>query len=170
MAEQKKRKSTRTRSTARRAQSASRSRAPSSSSQGGDEHGPAPFESQIGSLIGSITDLTSDLTSTALKLASRTRESASRAIRRSPEQLRMMAAAGESLRDMREVAGMTVLEVTDALNLKDKSIWEAVEDGRDRGGAARGLRHQRQDQDRGQAAHGATAAGDRGPARRSRRR
>jgi transcriptional regulator with XRE-family HTH domain len=131
MAEQKKRKSTRTRSTARRTQSASRSRGPSSSSQGGDEHGPAPFESQIGSLIGSITDLTSDLTSTALKLASRTRESASRAIRRSPEQLRMMASAGESLRDMREVAGMTVLEVSDALNLKDKSIWEAVEDGRE---------------------------------------
>ena len=44
---------------------------------------------------------------------------------------RMMAVAGESLKDMREVAGMTVIEISDALNLRDKSIWEAVEDGRE---------------------------------------
>jgi transcriptional regulator with XRE-family HTH domain len=43
----------------------------------------------------------------------------------------MMASAGESLRDLREVAGMTVIEVSDALNLRDKGILEAVEDGRE---------------------------------------
>ena len=32
---------------------------------------------------------------------------------------------------MREVAGLTVLEISDALNLRDKSMWEAVEDGRE---------------------------------------
>jgi len=88
-------------------------------------------ESPLGSLFDSISDLTSDLTSSALKLASLTRDSAARAMARTPEQLRMMASAGDSLRDMREVTGMTVLEISDALNLRDKSFWEAVENGRE---------------------------------------
>jgi transcriptional regulator with XRE-family HTH domain len=91
----------------------------------------ARSESPLGSFFDSISDITTDLTSSALKLASLTRESAARAIARTPEQLRMMASAGESLRDMREVAGMTVIEISDALNLRDKSVWEAVEDGRE---------------------------------------
>lgn len=95
------------------------------------EEALARSESPLGSLFDSLTDLTTDLTSSALRLASRTGASAARAIARSPEQLRMMASAGESLRDMREVAGLTVLEISDALNLRDKSMWEAVEDGRE---------------------------------------
>ena len=95
------------------------------------EEAPSRSESTLGTLFDSLTDLTTDLTSSALKLASRTRETAARAIARSPDQLRMMASAGESLRDMREVAGLTVLEISDALNLRDKSMWEAVEDGRE---------------------------------------
>ncbi|MBK6582337.1 MAG: hypothetical protein KA739_13385 [Pseudomonadales bacterium] len=92
---------------------------------------PRGHDSPLSSFIDSISGITTDLTSTALKIASRTRETAARAVARTPEQLRMMAAAGESLRDMREVAGMTVIEVSDALNLRDKSILEAVEDGRE---------------------------------------
>ena len=87
---------------------------------------PRGHDSPLSSFIDSISGITTDLTSTALKIASRTRETAARAVARTPEQLRMMAAAGESLRDMREVAGMTVIEVSDALNLRDKSILEAV--------------------------------------------
>lgn len=99
-----------------------------------DPEEPQRSESTLGSLLGSLaglSGLTSDLTSSALRLASRTREGASRVIARTPEQLRMMASAGESLRDIRKVAGMTVNEVTSALNLRDKGIWEAVEDGRE---------------------------------------
>lgn len=92
---------------------------------------PALSESPLVQLIDTIGDLTTELTSSARKLATRTRASAARAMSRTPEQLRLMATAGESLRDMREVAGMTVLEITDALNLRDKSAWEAVEDGRE---------------------------------------
>lgn len=92
---------------------------------------PPAAETPFGQLFDSLSDLTSELTSSALRLATRTRATAARAIARTPDQLRMMAAAGESLRDMREVAGLTVLEITDALNLRDKSIWEAVEDGRE---------------------------------------
>ena len=92
---------------------------------------PPPPESPLVQLIDTIGDLTNEWTSSARKLATRTRATAARAMSRTPEQLRMMATAGESLRDMREVAGMTVLEITDALNLRDKSAWEAVEDGRE---------------------------------------
>jgi transcriptional regulator with XRE-family HTH domain len=88
-------------------------------------------ESPLVQLIDTIGDLTSEFTSSARKLATRTRATAARAMSRTPEQLRLMAAAGESLRDMREVAGLTVLEITDSLNLRDKSMWEAVEEGRE---------------------------------------
>ena len=96
---------------------------------------PAPErsapESQLGAFLGTLGGLTSDLTSSAFKLANLTRETASKAISRSPEQLRMMATAGESLRDIREVAGLTASEMVTALNLKDKSVLEAIEDGRE---------------------------------------
>jgi transcriptional regulator with XRE-family HTH domain len=42
-----------------------------------------------------------------------------------------MASAGESLRDLREVAGLTLSEIAEALKLKDKSFLEAVEDGKE---------------------------------------
>ena len=47
----------------------------------------------------------------------------------SPENLRMIADAGESLRDMREVAGLTRDELAEALDLSDKGLVEAVENG-----------------------------------------
>lgn len=92
---------------------------------------PPSRDSGLAGLVGSLSGLTSELRSSALRLADRTRQSAVKAIARGPEQLRLMATAGESLRDIREVAGMTVVEVSEALNLRDKSFWEAVEDGRE---------------------------------------
>ncbi len=47
----------------------------------------------------------------------------------SPENLRLIADAGESIRDMREIAGLTRSELAEALNLTDKSLVEAVENG-----------------------------------------
>lgn len=47
----------------------------------------------------------------------------------SPENLRLLAETGESLRDMREIAGLTRNELAEALDLSDKSLIEAVEDG-----------------------------------------
>ena len=43
----------------------------------------------------------------------------------------MMAMAGDSLRDVRQVAGLTASDIARALDLRDKSVWEAVEDGRE---------------------------------------
>ncbi|MCP4063748.1 MAG: helix-turn-helix transcriptional regulator, partial [Gammaproteobacteria bacterium] len=40
-----------------------------------------------------------------------------------------MLTAGQSLKDIREVAGLTVSEMSEALNLRDKSVLEAIENG-----------------------------------------
>jgi len=99
-----------------------------------------PLEQQFGSLFEGIFDLTSS----AMKMVNKTRERATQPIEKglrrkakspvktpSTAQLRQMADAGESLRDLREVAGLTLTDITKALKLKDKSFLEAVEDGRE---------------------------------------
>lgn len=45
------------------------------------------------------------------------------------DQSSAMAETGASLRDLREVAGLTIQDLGEALNLKDNSILEAVENG-----------------------------------------
>jgi transcriptional regulator with XRE-family HTH domain len=101
---------------------------------------PQPLEQQFGSLLEGISGLTTN----ALKFANKTRERAAMARemasgnkekepgkKTSTEQLRKMADAGESLRDLREVAGLTLSDLTTALKVKDKSFLEAVEDGKE---------------------------------------
>jgi transcriptional regulator with XRE-family HTH domain len=46
-----------------------------------------------------------------------------------PERLELMAETGNYLRDMREVAGLTLMELSEALDLEDKTLLEAVENG-----------------------------------------
>ncbi len=46
-----------------------------------------------------------------------------------PQRLELMAETGSYLRDMREVAGLTLMELSEALDLEDKTLLEAVEDG-----------------------------------------
>lgn len=47
-----------------------------------------------------------------------------------PERLRAMAEAGEFLRDARQVAGLNLQELAEALGLKDTELLEEVESGR----------------------------------------
>jgi len=47
----------------------------------------------------------------------------------SPERLKMMQEAGAYLRDLREVAGLTRRDVSNAVNLSDESFLTAVENG-----------------------------------------
>lgn len=77
--------------------------------------------------IGTIAGLADS----ALRLAGMGRDTLARGAAPTPEQLRLMAAAGESLRDIREVAGMTANELSKALDLRDKGVWQAIEDGRE---------------------------------------
>ncbi|MGI9286606.1 MAG: helix-turn-helix domain-containing protein [Pseudomonadales bacterium] len=80
--------------------------------------------------IGAIFDGLSDFTSAALQRAAKQSEKAFKTLNRTPQQLRRMAAAGESLRDMREVAGLNLSELSSALNMGDKSLLEAAEEGK----------------------------------------
>ena len=90
----------------------------------------APKEKQ-GGAFGWVNRL-GGLTSGAFKLARKTGSGSykvGKSILNSQDQLRVMAAAGQSLKDLREVTGLTITEISDAVNLKDRSFWEAVEDG-----------------------------------------
>lgn len=80
---------------------------------------------------GLIDRLTS-ITGSALRFGIRATDTSlrvGRALMNSQDQLRTMLAAGQSLRDIREVAGLTLSEMSEALDLKDKSILEAIENG-----------------------------------------
>ncbi|MFL1465183.1 helix-turn-helix domain-containing protein [Marinobacter sp. DUT-3] len=80
------------------------------------------------SLVNRITGMTGS----ALRFAARSTDTSLRvgkALINSQDQLRMMLTAGQSLKDIREVAGLTLSEMSEALNLKDKSVLEAVENG-----------------------------------------
>ena len=79
--------------------------------------------------IGAIFDGLSDFTSAALQHAVKQSGWALKTLNRTPEQLHRLAMAGEALRDMREVAGLNLGELADALNLGDKSLLEAAEEG-----------------------------------------
>lgn len=88
-----------------------------------EEDSPEP-ESIIGRLAG--------LPGSAMRFATRSTDMpmrVGRALMNSRDQLRLMLAAGDSLQDIREVAGLTLSEMSQALNLKDKSVLKAIEDG-----------------------------------------
>ncbi len=80
---------------------------------------------------GLIDRLTS-LTGSAIRFGVRATDTSmrvGRALINSQDQLRAMLTAGQSLRDIREVAGLTLSEMSEALDLRDKSVLEAIEDG-----------------------------------------
>ncbi len=80
----------------------------------------------------SLVERIAGFTGSALRFAARSTDTSlrvGRALVKSQDQLRMMLVAGNSLRDIREVAGLTLSEMSEALNLKDKSVLEAIENG-----------------------------------------
>ena len=99
-----------------------------------DEEGSTQKSSQwtpedtLSNLIGKVSGVTSSAISFAKKTGGASYK-VGKAIVQSQDQLKLMVAAGQSLKDLREVAGLTVNELNDTLNLKDKTILEAVENG-----------------------------------------
>lgn len=82
--------------------------------------------------LSSFFERVSDATSSAFKFAKKTGGTSykvGKAIIQSQDQLKLMINAGQSLKDLREVAGLTATELSEAINLKDKSVIEAVENG-----------------------------------------
>lgn len=79
-----------------------------------------------------LIDRLASLTGSALRFGARATDTSfrvGRALINSQDQLRAMLTAGQSLKDIREVAGLTLSEMSEALNLRDKSVLEAIENG-----------------------------------------
>lgn len=82
-----------------------------------------------GSFISNITDeLSRGFTGRTIGRLGRTALRGGRALLR-PESFDRAAEAGRSLRDAREVAGLTVKELSEALELQDEGLLDAVEKG-----------------------------------------
>ncbi len=87
------------------------------------------------SIINRITHLPGDIAGgvarRTVKLATKTAGASLRVGRAmlKPERLEMMRDTGLYLRDVREVTGLTLMELSEALDLEDKSVLEAVEAG-----------------------------------------
>ena len=80
---------------------------------------PEGILERIAGFTGSALRLGAKATDTSLRVG--------RALINSQDQLRAMLTAGQSMKDIREVAGLTLSEMSEALNLKDKSLLEAIE-------------------------------------------
>ncbi|WP_239985868.1 helix-turn-helix domain-containing protein [Marinobacter salexigens] len=79
-----------------------------------------------------IIDRLASLTGSAFRFGARATDTSlrvGRALINSQDQLRAMLVAGQSLQDIREVAGLTRSEMSEALDLRDKSVLEAIENG-----------------------------------------
>ena len=87
------------------------------------------------SLVGRLThapiDLAGGMTSGAARLVSATAGASMRVGRAMlrADRLDMMKETGLYLRDVRELTGLTLMELSESLDLKDKSLLEAVENG-----------------------------------------
>lgn len=84
------------------------------------------------SLVRRLTNLTGDVTFGALKLAVKAGGAPVRLGRSfisDTDKLKMMKETGSYLADLRRLAGLTISDLSEALDLEDKSLLEAVEDG-----------------------------------------
>ncbi len=84
------------------------------------------------SLVKRLTNLTGDVTVGALKLAVKASGMPVRlgkSIITDGDKLKMMLETGRYLQDVRKVAGLTINDLNHALDLEDKTLLEAVENG-----------------------------------------
>ena len=84
------------------------------------------------SLLDKLTGLPGAMADSALRFVSKTTDMPLRvgkALFLKPEQADMMKEAGQALKELREVAGLTRDELSDALDLQDHSLLAAVENG-----------------------------------------
>ncbi len=84
------------------------------------------------SLVKRLTSLTGDVTVGALKLAVKAGGMPVRlgkSIITDGDKLKMMVETGRYVHDVRQVAGLTIADLNNALDLEDKTLLEAVENG-----------------------------------------
>ncbi len=94
---------------------------------------PAPEDRTVAArLIELLDGVRGELTERVMRLASDATGASidlGRALFPSPPDPSMAAQAGSYLRELRELAGLTLDELTDAINLEDRTILQAVEEG-----------------------------------------
>jgi len=84
------------------------------------------------SIVRRLTSLTGDVTVGALKLAVKAGSAPVRlgkSFLSDTDKLKMMKETGSYLADVRKLAGLTISDLSDALDLEDKTLLEAVENG-----------------------------------------
>jgi len=106
-----------------RSKVASRKSAARKTSPAHDDH------SLIDRLTKLADGLTGDLAAGALRLAARVGNVPLQALLGEPANPNMAREAGESLRELRELAGLTRRELAEAIQLSDTSLLQAVENG-----------------------------------------
>lgn len=74
--------------------------------------------------LGSLLEGWKELSSSALKQA------ALKAVKNTPEHMEKMGAAGKSLKDLRQVAGVTIEELASAIDMKNVDLLKSVEEGK----------------------------------------
>lgn len=81
--------------------------------------------------LGALFDGVKGVSGAALTYAAgKTLDQANRVLNRTPEQLERMGIAGRSLKDLRQVTGVTLDELAGAIDIKNPDILKAIEDGR----------------------------------------
>jgi hypothetical protein len=85
------------------------------------------MESPIGTLLGGVVGLSGQ----AVKVVSeKTWDQALKFLKYTPEQMELMGKAGTSLKDARNVAGLTLSELSSAVDLENPDLLRAVEEGK----------------------------------------
>lgn len=85
------------------------------------------IDDPVGSLIGGLKDISEQ----ALEIASELGlDQALALFKHTPEQLELMGKAGGSLKDAREFAGLTLSELSSAIDLQNPDLLKAVEEGK----------------------------------------
>ena len=80
--------------------------------------------------LGALFDGVKGVSGAALTYAAgKTLDQANRVLNSTPEQLERMGIAGRSLKDLRQVTGVTLDELAGAIDLKNPDILKAIEDG-----------------------------------------
>ena len=82
---------------------------------------------QVGSMLGGLMEIPGQ----AAKMAAGTPlDQVLKMFKYSPEQMERMGGAGTALKDARDVAGLTLAELSSAIGLKDAELLETVEQGK----------------------------------------
>ncbi len=83
------------------------------------------------SILDTLLEGLMELPAQALKMASGTPlDQVLKMLKYSPEQLELMGRAGTALKDARAVAGLTLTELSSAIDLKNPDLLKTVEDGK----------------------------------------